>query len=142
MSILDILGDLWATSGFAMASWQQLVMLLVSLPSMMGLQIALLAPERVMRGGKATMYFYSKFRTGGEKNWMGENDLTCENDEALRRRLIENKVFVATYWPQEEGSYCMSSPLAQACARKTIPLPIDQRYSEDDMLKIVEIIHG
>jgi hypothetical protein len=30
------------------------------------------------------MYFYSKFRTGGQKNWMGENDLTCATDEALR----------------------------------------------------------
>ena len=38
----------------------------------------------ILRGGKPAMYFYSKFRTGGQKNWMGENDLTCENDEALR----------------------------------------------------------
>ena len=38
----------------------------------------------ILRGGKPAMYFYSKFRTGGEKNWMGENDLTCATDEALR----------------------------------------------------------
>ena len=38
----------------------------------------------VMRGGKPAMYFYSKFRTGGQKNWMGENDLTCATEEELR----------------------------------------------------------
>ena len=59
-------------------------------------------------------------------------------DEELRRRLIQNKVFVATYWPQEEGCSCMSSPSAQAYAREIIPLPIDQRYGRDDMLYILE----
>lgn len=38
----------------------------------------------ILRGGKPAMYFYSKFRTGGQKNWMGENDLTCRTDEELR----------------------------------------------------------
>ena len=38
----------------------------------------------ILRGGKPAMYFYSKFRTGGALNWMGENDLTCATDEALR----------------------------------------------------------
>ena len=38
----------------------------------------------ILRGGKPAMYFYSKFRTGGQKNWMGENDLTCATDEALQ----------------------------------------------------------
>lgn len=36
-----------------------------------------------LRGGKPSFYFYSKFRTGGEKNWMGDADLTAENDEKL-----------------------------------------------------------
>lgn len=37
----------------------------------------------ILRGGKPAMYFYSKFRTGGQKNWMGENDLTCGDDARL-----------------------------------------------------------
>ena len=41
----------------------------------------------ILRGGKPAMYFYSKFRTGGQKNWMGENDLTCATDEELRRSV-------------------------------------------------------
>ncbi len=40
---------------FAAAVLLPLIILLVSLPSMMGLQIALLAPERVIRGGKANL---------------------------------------------------------------------------------------
>ena len=36
-----------------------------------------------LRGGKPSFYFYSKFRTGGAKNWMGEVDLTAESDEKL-----------------------------------------------------------
>ena len=36
-----------------------------------------------MRGGRPSYYFYSKFRTGGAKNWMGETDLTANNDVEL-----------------------------------------------------------
>lgn len=38
----------------------------------------------VMSGGRPSFYFYSKFRTGGETNWMGEEDLTCGTEEELR----------------------------------------------------------
>lgn len=33
-------------------------------------------------GGRPSFYIYSKFRSSGT-NWMGEEDLTCETDEAL-----------------------------------------------------------
>ncbi|MBO5271011.1 MAG: hypothetical protein J6B77_09510, partial [Clostridia bacterium] len=45
------------------------------------------ARERLLyhlRGGKPTFYIYSKFRTGGQKNWMGETDLTADGEEDLR----------------------------------------------------------
>ena len=44
------------------------------------------AHDRLMmylRGGKPSLYFFSKFRTGGEKNWMGETDLITTTDEDL-----------------------------------------------------------
>ena len=41
----------------------------------------------IMRGGRPSLYIYSKFRTGGSKNWMGETDLTAEDGEALRRTV-------------------------------------------------------
>ena len=39
--------------------------------------------ELYMHGGRPAMYYYSKFRTGGEKNWMGETDLVCGNDDEM-----------------------------------------------------------
>lgn len=37
-----------------------------------------------MRGGRPSYYFYSKFRTGGAKNWMGEIDFTANGAEDLK----------------------------------------------------------
>ncbi len=45
------------------------------------------APDRltaILRGGRPSMYIYSKFRTGGQKNWMGELDLTVDDETDLR----------------------------------------------------------
>lgn len=38
----------------------------------------------ILRGGRPSMYIYSKFRTGGQKNWMGEIDLTIDGEADLR----------------------------------------------------------
>lgn len=60
-------------------------------------------------------------------------------DSELRKRLISNQVFVATYWPnvfewtREEIEYKLS--------KNIIPIPIDQRYDDKDMMRIVEIIN-
>lgn len=57
----------------------------------------------------------------------------------LRRKLIENKIFVARYWPNvtdwakpDDFEYCLTTRL--------IPLPIDQRYGKEDMDRIIDII--
>ena len=60
-------------------------------------------------------------------------------DDSLRQRLIDNKVFVATYWPNvldccDEG--CNDYQLT----KHLLPLPIDQRYDEVDMKRIIELI--
>ena len=36
-----------------------------------------------LRGGRPSFYFYSKFRTGTGKNWMGKNDLTAGSPEEI-----------------------------------------------------------
>lgn len=57
----------------------------------------------------------------------------------LRKELIENKVFVAKYWPnvvQRDGYEVECS-----MATNILPLPIDQRYGRDDMDRIIEIIN-
>lgn len=57
----------------------------------------------------------------------------------LRRHLISNQIFVATYWPNvfewtKEGEF------EYDLCKNIIPIPIDQRYDVKDMMKIVEII--
>lgn len=61
-------------------------------------------------------------------------------NKGLREKLIDNKVFVARYWPnvldwtsEKDIEYLLSYQLQ--------PLPIDQRYSEEDMRRIVEIVN-
>lgn len=57
-------------------------------------------------------------------------------DGALRKRLIENKVFVATYWPNvdDRSSYEM------ILKANLLPLPIDQRYQSELLNKMLDII--
>jgi len=58
-------------------------------------------------------------------------------DENLRKKLIKNKIYIATYWsPLDKESY-------EASLQKYIlPLPIDQRYNSDDMQRILEVINA
>ena len=62
------------------------------------------------------------------------------DDESLRDRLIKNKVFVARYWPNV-SDWCSEEVLEYKLATQIIPLPIDQRYDEEDMKRIIETIN-
>lgn len=62
------------------------------------------------------------------------------DDKLLRERLIQNKVFVARYWPNVV-EWCSEDQLEHKLATQIIPIPIDQRYSKIDMKKIIEIIN-
>lgn len=53
----------------------------------------------IMRGSRPSMYYYSKFRTGGEKNWMGESDLVCDTDEQLKYSVSQIKQALDEYKP-------------------------------------------
>jgi hypothetical protein len=60
------------------------------------------------------------------------------NDATLRRRLIDNRIYVATYWP---GLLNRSNTgAAEDLAREILPLPIDHRYDEDHLLAMIRII--
>lgn len=61
------------------------------------------------------------------------------DDESLRQRLIENKVFIAQYWPNVL-EWCKEPDLEYYLTKSIIPLPIDQRYSLYEMHKIIKII--
>ena len=50
----------------------------------------------------------------------------------LRSKLINGKIYVASYWP----GVCECGNLRE----RILPLPIDQRYDEEDMKRIVEAV--
>lgn len=59
--------------------------------------------------------------------------------KGLRERLIDNKVFVARYWPNVL-EWTTKDDIEYLLAYQMQPLPIDQRYGKDDMDRIYEII--
>ena len=61
------------------------------------------------------------------------------NNEALRTKLIENKIYVATYWPNV-FIWCDENKLENLLAKQIIPIPIDQRYNENNLLSIIQIL--
>jgi hypothetical protein len=63
------------------------------------------------------------------------------NGDILKKKLIDNKVFVATYWPNvlewvAEGS------LEAEFTNKLVAIPIDQRYGVKDMNRIIKLIEN
>lgn len=61
------------------------------------------------------------------------------DDVLLRQRLIDNKVFVATYWPslKERTSKEM---MERGLMDRIIPLPCDHRYGKDEISVIIELV--
>lgn len=57
----------------------------------------------------------------------------------LRSKLIENRIFVATYWPNV-FKWCTDNELEHSLAANILPLPIDQRYGFAEMDRIVALI--
>ncbi|MCH5231025.1 MAG: hypothetical protein J1F43_04440 [Muribaculaceae bacterium] len=60
--------------------------------------------------------------------------------EDLRTKLIENKIFVPTYWPNVY-EWCDKDSTEYQLTKYLLPIPIDQRYGVDEMLKIIQVIN-
>ncbi|MBD5357948.1 MAG: hypothetical protein HDR88_13220 [Bacteroides sp.] len=60
---------------------------------------------------------------------------------SLRRYLIAEKIFVPTYWPNVQ-KYCTENSLEYELVKNLVPLPIDQRYENNDMKRITLKILG
>ena len=60
--------------------------------------------------------------------------------EGLREKLIENKIFVARYWPNVLD-WTTKDDIEYLLAYQMQPLPIDQRYGEEEMKSIIEIVN-
>ena len=63
----------------------------------------------------------------------------CPYGEELKKELISNKVFVATYWKNTLISVSGDS-YEEYLTNNLVPLPIDQRLDEQDLNRIVQII--
>lgn len=57
----------------------------------------------------------------------------------LRERLLEEKIFTPTYWP-EVLKRCQQGDLEYDLVREVVHLPVDQRYSEIDLNKVLKMI--
>ncbi len=60
-------------------------------------------------------------------------------DESLRQKLIDNKIYIAKYWNEVLDRKNVSYT-EKDFVNRILPLPIDQRYDLYDMKRIVEII--
>lgn len=58
---------------------------------------------------------------------------------SLRQHLIDNKVYVAQYWPNVLN-WSVTSDTEHQLTQQLLPLPIDQRYSEEEMKRIIQLI--
>ena len=61
------------------------------------------------------------------------------NNARIRNELHMNKIFTATYWTEVTRS-SGSSSLERFYAEHIVHLPIDQRYGEEDMVRILQFI--
>ena len=61
------------------------------------------------------------------------------NTTGLKKQLIDAKIFVATYWPNV-FEWAKPNDLEYELANNVVCIPIDQRYSEQDMERIVKEI--
>ena len=59
--------------------------------------------------------------------------------KGLRERLIENKVFVARYWPNVLD-WTTKEDIEYLLAYQMLPLPVDQRYGEEYMQRMIELM--
>lgn len=61
------------------------------------------------------------------------------NDGKLKEKLLKNKIYCASYWPNVL-EWASPSSLEYRFARELIHLPIDQRYDENDLKRILKIV--
>lgn len=57
----------------------------------------------------------------------------------LKKRLLDNDIFIATYWPNILNTKNLES-IEYKLAKNLVAIPIDQRYNENDMKRIIAII--
>lgn len=62
-------------------------------------------------------------------------------DPNLRKKLIDNKIYVSTYW-KETLNLVEKDSAEYKIVNYLLPLPCDHRYNEEDMLRIRDVIYS
>jgi hypothetical protein len=65
--------------------------------------------------------------------------LYLEKGGEIRRKLQAKKIFIPTLWP-DVFEHCDESELEYDYAKNILPIPIDQRYDEEDMKYIIKAV--
>ena len=60
------------------------------------------------------------------------------DDISLRQKLIDNKLFVATYWPNVM-EWAKDGMLERELMERLLPIPCDQRFGEEKIQRILNI---
>lgn len=60
-------------------------------------------------------------------------------DGSLRKKLINKRFFVATYWPNVK-EWSKESGLEYELMKNLIPIPIDQRYNIEELSTLIKVI--
>lgn len=68
--------------------------------------------------------------------------LWLQDAGGLRECLTKNKIFTARYWPDMPLGVVDPSNLERDLYNNLIPLPVDQRYTVEDMKRVLEIINA
>ena len=61
-------------------------------------------------------------------------------DKNLRQRLMENKIYTASYWANVKN-WCEKESLENRLTGEVVFLTVDQRYGEEEMNLIIDIIN-
>lgn len=69
------------------------------------------------------------------------NNHEAYSGKTLRKMLIEQHIYIPVLWP-EVITQEASGPEERRMAENILPLPIDQRYTEIDMLEILSVLTG
>ena len=64
----------------------------------------------------------------------------AKDGRELRNHLIKNKIFVAKYWPNVE-EWVGNDSNEVWMANNVLPLPIDQRYTKEEMNHMLNVVN-
>ncbi len=89
-------------------------------------------------------YLHSFFKDTNELNLITSNcgplvyPLLIEGGSLLKNKLIQNDVFVATYW-KNIVPYLNENSIESYLVENLVPLPIDQRITKEELDKIISL---